>query len=253
MIEIRKNVEKHVRELRAWLEETMDQPLEGMSDFFTARLEGYEEHMAIWAKAYERMAEMLPENCGKILDLGCGTGLELDEIFKKRPDMAVTGVDLCRTMLDELVRKHGDKQLELICADYFEADLGEGVYDAAISFETLHHFTAEKKRVVFEKIRRALKPGGVYIQADYIACCDEEEALTFDVCAKKRARDGIEEGTFVHFDTPLTLEHEMGAMRAAGFEQVEAVESIAGATFICAGGGAAANTAAKAAAASRSF
>ena len=231
-MQIRADVEKHMRELRAWLEETMDVPLEGMSDFFTARLEGYEEHMAVWAKAYARMAELVPANCENLLDLGCGTGLELDEIFARYPKMRVTGVDLCPAMLDELKRKHGDKQLALVCADYFDTDLGEGVYDAVISFETLHHFTAEKKRVVFEKIRRALKPGGVYIQADYIACCDAEETLLFEVCQKKRARDGIAEGVFVHFDTPLTLEHEMEAMRAAGFARIEAIEAIAGATFV---------------------
>lgn len=240
-MKIRPDVEKHMRELRAWLEDTMDVPLEGMGDFFTSRLEGYEDHMSIWAKAYVRMAELVPRNCRTLLDLGCGTGLELDEIYRKLPDVQVTGVDLCEAMLGELARKHADKAPKLICADYFAADLGESAFDVAISFETLHHFTAEKKREGFEKICRALKPGGVYIQADYIACCDEEESLLFDVCAKKRARDGIAEDVFVHFDTPLTLEHEMEAMRAAGFAQVEALEVIEGATFIVgrAGGNAA--------------
>lgn len=233
-MKIRSDVEKYMRELRAWLEETMDVPLEDMNDFFTTRLDGYEDHMSVWAKAYARMAELVPESCQTLLDLGCGTGLELDEIYKRLPDVQVTGVDLCEAMLGELARKHEDKAPKLICADYFSEDLGESAFDVVISFETLHHFTAEKKRAVFEKICRALKPGGVYIQADYIACCDEEEVLLFDVCAKKRARDGIAEETFAHFDTPLTLEHEMEAMRAAGFAQVQALEVIEGATFIAA-------------------
>ena len=37
-----------------------------------------------------------------VLDLGCGTGLELDEIFRYFPDLAVTGIDLTREMLQQL-------------------------------------------------------------------------------------------------------------------------------------------------------
>lgn len=221
-----------MRELRAWLEEIKDVPLEEMGDFFTARVDDYEAHMATWAQAYVRMAELVPANCGTLLDLGCGTGLELDEIYKRLPDVRVTGVDLCEAMLAQLARKHADRKPTLLCADYFAAELGERAFDAAVSFETLHHFPLEKKRGLFEKACRALQSGGVYIEADYIACCEEEETLLFDVCARKRAAAGFAAEEFVHFDTPLTLEHEMQALREAGFVQVEATEAIAGATII---------------------
>ncbi len=39
----------------------------------------------------------------------------------------------------------------------------------------------------------------------------------------RRGMYSIPEGEFVHFDTPLTLEHELGAMRAAGFDSAELV------------------------------
>ncbi len=65
--------------------------LETMSDFFTARLEGYDEHMLEEVKGcregYGKLAEALPENAGSLLDLGCGTGLELEEIFRRFPDL----------------------------------------------------------------------------------------------------------------------------------------------------------------------
>ncbi len=32
-------------------------------------------------------ADILPLECRKILDLGCGTGLELDRIWKRNPDI----------------------------------------------------------------------------------------------------------------------------------------------------------------------
>lgn len=231
-MQIRPDVNGYMRELRAWLDETEDVPLEDMRDFFTARVGSYEAHMALWAKAYARMAELVPAECKTLLDLGCGTGLELDAIYARLPHLRVTGVDLCEAMLAQLARKHADRQPTLLCADYFAAELGEDAFDAAVSFETLHHFTQEKKRGLFAKIHRALHTGGVYIQADYIACCDEEETLLFEACARKRTRAGIAADAFVHFDTPLTLEHEMQALREAGFMRIEAVEAIEGATIL---------------------
>ena len=47
-----KSHEKYLQDLRQWLHDTSDCPLEEMSDFFTKRLDGYEEHMSIWEKSY---------------------------------------------------------------------------------------------------------------------------------------------------------------------------------------------------------
>ena len=106
--------EKYLQDLKQWLHDTSDSPLEEMSDFFTKRLEGYEEHMSIWEKSYQMFSEVLPSDCRNILDLGCGTGLELDKIWEKNPDMEVTGVDLCQSMLDKLQKKHSDKRLTVV-------------------------------------------------------------------------------------------------------------------------------------------
>ena len=74
--------------------------LEKMSDFFAARVEGYDEHMINnvegCREGYVKMASLIPQNTQKLLDLGCGTGLELDEIFKRFPDVEVVGIDLTR-------------------------------------------------------------------------------------------------------------------------------------------------------------
>jgi len=69
------------------------------------------------------MAELLPRTAFNLLDLGCGTGLELNEIFKTHPNIKVTGVDLTKAMLDGLKQKHPDKDLTLIHASYFDYDL----------------------------------------------------------------------------------------------------------------------------------
>lgn len=54
--------------------------------FFTARAEGYDQHMLEevegCSEGYSRMAQALPELLQDILDVGCGTGLELELIFQ---------------------------------------------------------------------------------------------------------------------------------------------------------------------------
>ena len=227
-----KTQEEYLQGLRRWLRDTEDEPLEEMASFFEKRLDDYEERMSVWEKSYRLVAQSIPGECRKILDLGCGTGLELDQIWKTNPDVAVTGVDLCRAMLDKLLAKHPDKRFAAVCQDYFDYDPGREQWDAVISFESLHHFLPERKRELYQKIYHSVKVGGVFILGDYIACCDEEEELLRDVYLRRRKQSVIPEDRFVHFDIPLTMEHEMGLLRSVGF-QIENVMDEDAAVIVC--------------------
>ena len=102
--------------------------LEKMTDFFTERVEQYDAHMLAnvpaCADAYREMAQLIPKKCHELLDLGCGTGLELAEIFDQYPNIHVTGIDLTREMLEKLKQKYENKQINLICGSYFDVDFG---------------------------------------------------------------------------------------------------------------------------------
>lgn len=228
------STEKYLQGLIKWLHDTSDVPLEEMSDFFTKRLDDYEEHMSIWEQSYQMFAEVLPEKCQKILDLGCGTGLELDQIWQKNPDIEVTGIDLCQSMLDKLREKHSDKHLTIVCQDYFKYDFGCDKWDAVISFESLHHFLPERKKDIYQKVYDGLKNGGLFILGDYIACCDEEEELLRSEYLKRRKQFAIPDNIFVHFDIPLTLEHESELLQNAGFVIEKVWDNPDGATIIAA-------------------
>lgn len=229
--------ETYMRDLKQWLHDTSDLPLEEMSDFFTNRLETYEEHMSVWEKSYQIFAETLPAYCREILDLGCGTGLELDRIWQINPDREVTGIDLCRSMLDKLLEKHSGRRLTTICQDYFQYDFGRDKWDAVISFESLHHFLPERKKRLYQKIFDSLKGRGLFLLGDYIACCDEEEDLLREVYLKKRKQSQIPDDCFVHFDIPLTLEHEKSLLQSAGFVIENVLTNPDNATIIMAGKG----------------
>ena len=154
--------------------------LEKMDDFFAARIDGYDEHMKRDIEGasdfYAYTASLLPLAEGsRVLDLGCGTGLELEEYFALNPGAAVTGIDLSEAMLNVLKAKFPDKGLTLIHASYFDAPLGSGQYDAAVSVESLHHFPAERKTSLYKKLHSALAEKGVFVLTDYFAESEEME------------------------------------------------------------------------------
>lgn len=212
--------------------------LEKMGEFFAARVEGYDEHMLTEVEgckeAYDLMAKLVPENTECLLDLGCGTGLELEGIFRRFPGMKVTGIDLTSEMLERLSEKFHDKNITLINGDYFKTEFGKEKFDTAISFETMHHFSHEMKTGLYRKIYDSLKTGGVYIECDYMVETQEEEDHWFAENVRIRKEMNISDDEFYHYDTPCTIENQIKMFIAAGFAKAEKVFRMEGTTIIIA-------------------
>lgn len=209
--------------------------LEKMNDFFENRLDGYDKHMLTNIESatefYQFTAKSLPvrKNC-RILDLGCGTGLELEEYYLLNPSARVTGIDLSKGMLSALRKKFADKDISLIHGSYFAAPFGERVFDAAVSVESLHHFTREEKIPLYAKLHKSLKDYGYFILTDYFSLSDEEELMHRRNLIAVKAEQGVKDNEFYHYDTPLTVEHETEALFDAGFSSVEVLNNW-GATY----------------------
>lgn len=200
--------------------------LEKMAAFFDARLEGYDAHMRDEIEGarlfYPFTADCLPKEPGAhVLDLGCGTGLELEEYFCLNPAARVTGIDLAPGMLTALQAKFPDKALTLVQSSYFDVPFGEECFDAAVSVESLHHFTQAEKIPLYVRLRKALKPGGYFILTDYFADTAEQEAFFRQELLRLKAEQGISDNSFYHYDTPLTVAHETETLLKAGFTSVE--------------------------------
>ena len=209
--------------------------LEKMAEFFEARLDGYDDHMlSNIAGAHEfypftaGQLPMMPD--AKILDLGCGTGLELGYYFALNPMASITGIDLSAKMLANLKEKFPAQDLTLICGSYFDIPLEENTYDAVVSVESLHHFTMAQKLPLYQKICRALKDAGYFILTDYFSLSDTEEAEHFADLARLKVENGISDQEFYHYDTPQTVPHETQVLLEAGFSNVEILRSW-GATY----------------------
>ena len=228
-IQIRDSIEDHMFGLRWWLKETMDTPLEEMASFFDTRIDDYVPHMERWMEGYKAFPYYLSADVGKILDLGCGSGLELDRIIPLF-QADITGIDLSTVMLNELKSKHPN--VHIINADYCEYPFENNKYDTVISFESLHHLLPETKLALYKKIHSCLVDNGEFINCDYFACCDEEEDLLLNTLEEKRKKQSLPNDVLVHFDIPLTLEHEADLLDKAGFSSCEALSSHSGACFL---------------------
>ena len=209
--------------------------LEKMSDFFEARLDRYDEHMmtniASADEFYRFTAKQLPinQNC-RILDLGCGTGLELQEYYPRNPSARVTGIDLSQGMLSALKTKFPNKDITLICGSYFDVPFGVSSFDCAVSVESLHHFTKAEKVPLYAKLHGALKDDGYFVLTDYFSLSDAEEQTHRQNLIALKTEQGIDDDAFYHYDTPLTVKHETDALLEAGFSSVEVLKNW-GATY----------------------
>ncbi len=213
--------------------------LERMDDFFDTRLDIYDEHQLSAIDSarefYPFTAQQLPVQAGaRVLDLGCGTGLELEAYFALNPSARVLGIDLAPGMLDALCDKLHDKDIKTICGSYFDVPFGTHCFEAAVSVESLHHFTLGEKIPLYRRVRDALVSGGCFVLTDYFASTDEEERRYRTELVELKRNQNISDDAFYHFDTPLTVEHEVQALEQAGFIKVEVLASWGQTSTICA-------------------
>lgn len=152
---------------------------------------------------------------GEGLDLCCGTGAGL-AVLGSLCRGRVTGVDFSTGMLARARTGHPDAAL--VRADVralpFEAD-----FDLAVSFGALGHFLPAERPAVFEGVRRALRPGGVFAVAVGAPAPLTSPAywtlLGFDVAM--RVRNAVWRPPFVMYYRTSPLSALRDELTAAGF------------------------------------
>jgi len=198
----------------------MNRPLEPMGAFFNARAPSYDQvhtsHISGGLATKDLIAQYLPEYTRDVLDLGCGTGLELPAIYARFPEAHVVGIDLAGDMLALLRERCAGLDVETLRMSYFDYDFPENQFDAVVSVMSLHHFTPAQKLDLYSRARSTLKPGGVFLNCDYFIGSPLRVQLNFLRLRLMHCEPGA-----VHFDTPLTAKQEMRILRQAGFERVE--------------------------------
>jgi len=104
-----------------------------------------------------------------ILDIGAGTGLFSAMILQKFPEASLTLMDLSENMLGVARQRFAERDnVRYVVSDYSTADLG-GPYNLVCSALSIHHLADDGKCRLFGTIYRALKPGGMFVNADQVA------------------------------------------------------------------------------------
>jgi tRNA (cmo5U34)-methyltransferase len=207
--------------------------LEEMSSFFNIRSKVYEErHLAGIDGGIESkniIASFLPDHTKRIIDLGIGTGLELEEIFNRFPDVEVIGLDIADNMLQLLKEKYPKKNIQLQCQSYLDYDFDINCYDVALSVMTLHHYNHKIKTDLYKKIQNCLKKNGIYVECDYMLSEEEyknpqeKEDYFFSEYERLKKEQGINNDKEYHFDTPCTVTNQKKTILEAGFSNVKEV------------------------------
>ena len=205
--------------------------LEEMSAFFNNRAGIYDtvhpEHLGGGMESKRVIASFLPEHTKTLVDFGIGTGLELEAILKRFPDIEITGLDIAEQMLAKLREKYRGDNIKLYCESYLTYDFGNLRYDAAISLMTLHHYDRKTKTGLYRRIHDCLVPNGVYVECDYMLHGDDyenaQEVEDFNFSEYRRLKEelGITDGREYHFDTPCTVENQKKMLTDAGFAGVK--------------------------------
>lgn len=199
--------------------------LELMTEYFDERAEIYDlihqrKSISWGMQIRDMVAEYLPKDTKRILNLGCGTGLELERIVQKYPNAVIECIDISEKMLEILKEKYRQNNVIVRNMNFFNFDFKKSYYDAVTSVMALHHFTEDEKRVLYKKIYDTLANEGVFINSDYLIDDPEFEARRFATVAEIKERYPF---LLFHYDIPFTEERERKVLTESGFESIQKV------------------------------
>ena len=105
-----------------------------------------------------------------VLDLGSGTGKEILQLLKRYPNAKVKAVYLSSRLIEQAKVILSDflDRVEFVEGDFSHSDFG-GPFDAVISVAAIHNVEDEQKQTVFSRVYDCLKPGGVFVNGDFVA------------------------------------------------------------------------------------
>lgn len=204
--------------------------LENMQDFFKKRAETYNEHVASGTRLeqYKRLGMFIPktDDSIQVLDIGCGTGIELKYIWEKIPNAHITCIDLSKEMLNVLIKNYEEylDKITIINGSYLDWDYPFEMFDLVVSSQTMHHFEERQKLEVYQNIRYSLKPNGMYIENDFYM--DEAGAKQYRHRYEMIISNlplNTKPGVF-HIDIPFTVEKQIEILKNAGFISAEPLE-----------------------------
>lgn len=112
-------------------------------------------HQRAQTVCYHINADNLPYGA-KVLDYGVGSGTNMLELARQRPDVTIHGFDPNNYVREELAELKQFKHISAI-------DKLEGNYDCIVLSWVLHHAPENEHQAILETIRDNLKPDGNFV------------------------------------------------------------------------------------------
>ncbi len=163
------------------------------------------------------------------LDLGAGTGLMAGFVAAAFPAARITLIDVAPAMLAKARERLGPvrDRIRTVEADYAQEPLG-GPFDAIVSALSIHHLEDPAKRDLFRRVFGALKPGGIFVNADQVAGATPAlERRNKDEWAARARVLGVAEEDLaaaierMKFDRPATVAAQLRWLAEASFANVD--------------------------------
>ncbi|HEY4812223.1 MAG TPA: class I SAM-dependent methyltransferase [Solirubrobacteraceae bacterium] len=163
----------------------------------------------------------------RVLDLGAGTGLMSAAVLARYPDAELVLVDGAAEMLDQARERLPVGSTTTVVADLREA-LPGGPFDAAVSALAIHHLENPDKRDLFARVYDALRPGGVFVNAEHVTGPNQWLADTYRLMWREACRTAgasVEEladaEVRMQTDRCADVATQIDWLRAAGMQDCE--------------------------------
>jgi tRNA (cmo5U34)-methyltransferase len=163
----------------------------------------------------------------RVLDIGAGTGLLSAYVRSVLPDAQLTLLDAAPAMLAQARESLGDHNTRYVEGD-LEEPLPQGPWDAVVSALAIHHLGDAGKRDLFARVRAALRPGGVFVNAEQVAGPTPRLSELYGSWHERRARgagsdDAEWQGALerMSHDRLAGVGDQLTWLRQAGFAEVD--------------------------------
>lgn len=163
------------------------------------------------------LAELLPAEVERVLDLGAGDGVTLALVRELRPGAAGLAVDFADEMLARARGRFADDATIAVVAHDLAAALPSewGSFDLVVSSFAIHHLPDPRKEALYGEVHDLLVPGGTFLNLEHVASPTPELHDAF------LAALGIAPADDDPSNLLASVEDQLGWLRNVGFSQVD--------------------------------
>ncbi len=177
-------------------------------------------HVVASKAAPQVVTTINPEQAGRLLDVGGGSGTYTLAVLAARPQMQATLFDLppvIEMARDRLAAAGMLDRVELVAGDFYADELPAG-HDLALLSAIIHQNSDAQNRMLYAKIFHSLNPGGRVMVRDHVMSPDRTqptEGALFAVNMLAGTKGG----------RTYTFEEIKEGLTAAGFNRINLIQT----------------------------